>query len=148
NCHLGMQDSEFFTIRNFDTRGKIKASLKKLAFSSFQLIHPKGVQAIMLSPRWAISMSFNPIPEIIRSLPSFGPDFTDKCLVLKCESDKLPQTRKEMTDLVRSIRKHFPAFLHEIDNLEIPDKLLHPRTGIVPWRNPELQAFIEKHEPD
>jgi hypothetical protein len=147
-CHLGMQDCEFFTFKNFDTRGKIKASLKNLAFSSQQLCHPKGIQAVTLSPRWAISMSLNPAPEIIKSLPSFGPDFTDKCLVLKCFPDKLPGSRPEIAALLRAIHTAMPAFLYDVDHLELPAQWSHPRTGIAPWRNHEIQAFIEEHEPE
>jgi Toprim domain len=129
---------------NSDPSRTIASRIKSLLFDEPQRCHGKNGTAFTAFPRWGMSISANKNAIAARGIPEIDDDTEGKFLMLECEPGGLPINRAELDADLDKIIAERPHLHHWLDNtFEIPEAILHPRTGIKAYLNPELLQFLE-----
>ena len=136
---------------NGSERENLRDELKQLVAAHEYPLHKKFGDAITLRPVWRLSLSANDDPESANSLPALDASFSDKIIYLLCNAPQKPffdeqdDTARERFDV--AIRAELPAFLHMVDNFEIPTMLRKGRFGITEWHHPVIVDLLEESSP-
>src|SRR5438067_2514840 len=133
------------------TRRHFGALIKAFAVNREQHCHGKKVQALTLTPLWRVTMSLNDEPERLLVLPPLNEDIADKVMLLKVRKRNMPMstnTPEQMEAFWNALMAELPAFLHFLQNWEIPADLQSPRFGITHCHHPELVAGLADLTPE
>ncbi|MEI8290580.1 MAG: hypothetical protein WCH99_14010 [Verrucomicrobiota bacterium] len=147
--HQVLEDeSERVDIRS---RRNFAANIKTILTGRDQNCHGKNKTALILQPRWRMSLSLNDDAERLQVLPPLDSDVRDKIIILKAHKADMPlPTGTPELDAVfwNTMVAELPAFLHAIDQWEIPAELADARYGIRAYHHPEIVAKLEQTAPE
>jgi len=148
--HLMIED-EF---ANMDMRGRREfgARLKELVVNETVPCHAKGVDAILLKPKWRVSVSLNDEEEHLQVLPPLEPSILDKLMLFMCNVPTFPydlSTEEGWQQWDAVVEDELPGLAHAIDSFKIPTRLQNSRYGVKPYHakaitHREAEASIEE----
>jgi len=137
------------------SRRNLGAHIKAFTVNDSQSCHPKGRQAVTLAPFWRVSISVNDEPENLMILPpltdSDQDSLADKIILLRARKPVMPMPSESLDDreaFWSKLRSELPAFLHFLENWEIPEHVRHSRFGIKTWQHPQLLAALDALAPE
>jgi hypothetical protein len=128
-------------------RAHLRDELKRAVASTEYPCHKKFGDAVTMRPVWRISLSANDDPESAISLPALDASFADKIIYLRCYPP--PWAFFDASDprgregFAQRIAAELPAFLHDVDHLEIPARLAKARFGVAEFHHPHIIDLIE-----
>jgi hypothetical protein len=146
--HLILEDETPST--DLRTRKALGSRIKEITVNATQSCHPKGRNAITLSPFWRLTISLNEETENLMVLPPIEPSLEDKIILFRVSRPNLPQTQteEERESLRRLIAGELPGFLDWLVNWQIPPELASGRFGITHWHHPELLHSLAALSPE
>ena len=128
-------------------RIKLRDSLKKASAEPQQKLRGLYKEQLTLRPIWRIVLAGNDTAENITDLPSLDASFSDKIIYLRCFAPTAPlycvSVQGAREGFTQAIAAELPAFLHEVDNYEIPQDLVKGRFGITEWHHPYIVESLE-----
>ena len=139
-----IEDEECST--DIRSRNKLKARIKEITVNQTQSCHPKGREAVILSPFWRLTISLNDQDENLMVLPPITDDFADKIILLRCARPLAgfptgtPQLRLAFW---RRLTSELPAFIHHLNGWQVPPELADQRFGIRHFHHPDLLSALE-----
>ncbi len=147
--HLMLEDeAESVDIRS---RRHFAANIKTILTGRDQNCHAKHREALILYPRWRMSLSLNDDPERLQVLPPLDADVKDKIIVLKALKSEMPmETGNPEADerFWNQLVSELPAFLHFLEQWQVPNALTDSRYGIVKYQHPEIVEKLEQTTPE
>jgi hypothetical protein len=147
--HQMLEDeSEKVDIRS---RRNFAANIKTILTNRDQNCHGKNKTALILQPRWRMSLSLNDDPERLQVLPPLDSDVRDKIIILKASRAEMPMpTGTPELDAVfwNTLVAELPAFLHAVQEWEMPEDIADPRYGVRAFHHPEIVAKLEQTAPE
>jgi hypothetical protein len=132
-------------------RRKLSAGIKKVTVNTTQRCHPKGKTAFMLTPFWRLSISLNDEPENLLILPPLDDSLLDKVMILKASMASMPmptESSEQRSRFWNTLMAELPAFLHFIENWEVPEKLRSQRFGVVAFQHPAISEALMEVQPE
>ena len=146
--HLMLEDeNEAIDIKS---RRRFAANIKTLLVSRDQNCHGKNREALTLQPLWRMTLTVNDDPERLLVLPPFDADIKDKIICLKANRVEMPMktgTDEEKASFWKTLMNELPAFLHFIDQYEVPTHLRDGRYGIAAYQHPSIVEDIQETTP-
>jgi hypothetical protein len=147
--HLMLEDeNEAIDIRS---RRHFAANIKTLLANRDQNCHGKNKEALTLQPLWRMTLTVNDDPERLLVLPPFDADVKDKIICLKAGKVPMPMptgTDEEKGRFWNTLVSELPAFLHFIDQYQVPAELQDSRYGIAAYQHPEIVEKIQETTPE
>jgi hypothetical protein len=147
--HLMLEDeAESVDIRS---RRHFAANIKTILTGRDQNCHAKHREALILNPLWRMSLSLNDDPERLQVLPPLDTDVRDKIIVLKVLKTRMPMpTGSPAADerFWARLVSELPAFLHYLEQWQVPEGLADDRYGIAAYQHPELVEKLEQTTPE
>jgi hypothetical protein len=147
--HLMLEDeAESVDIRS---RRHFAANIKTILTGRDQNCHAKHREALILNPLWRMSLSLNDDPERLQVLPPLDIDVRDKIIVLKVIKARMPMpTGSPELDarFWNQLMLEMPAFLHHLEQWQVPSELADSRYGITPYQHPEIVEKLEQTTPE
>lgn len=149
--HLMMEDPA--TSDKRDDRMFFGEMIKQFAVNDVHRFHPKGKEAVTLSPFWRLTVSLNDDPDKIIVLPPLTPDILDKLIVLKCYKAPMPMptgTLAERRAFADQVASELPAFLHFLLNapgLDIGSEAERQRFGCVSYVHADIAKLLFDQSP-
>lgn len=147
--HLMVEDevpsAEYRSRRNFGTH------IKGVTVNVTQRMHQKFRDALTLEPFWRLTISVNDEPENLMVLPPIDDSIGDKIILLKCVKKPMPMpanTDEQKQRFFDTLVAELPAFLHWLDEWQIPEELRDERYGITSFHHPELLRAIDDLAPE
>ena len=147
--HLRLGDEELVEDGRGGTR-LLRERIKKLVTADLYPLHGKYKDAKSARPIWRLTLSSNDDSESISVLPPPADSFFDKIIYLQCYAPATPYH-----DGSEDARKAFwqrlvdalPAFLYELENLELPHKLRASRFFVKEFHHPHIVDLIASGSP-
>ncbi len=142
--HLQMEDP---APKHHFSRTVFAENIKRIVANNTARFHPKGRDAITLTPKWHLSISLNDEPETMKILPELREDVADKILMLRAQRPfedellKLPQNH-EREEFAQRIASVLPAYVHYLNRLTVPEAYQGARFGVKAWQNPSLSTDL------
>jgi len=127
--------------------GNIKTTLTNLN----QNCHAKNREALTLQPVWRMTLTLNDDPERLLVLPPFDADVRDKLIVLKANRSEMPMpttTAAEEALFWTRLVSELPAFLHFVEQYEVPTDLQDSRYGIAAFQHPDIVEKVQETTPE
>jgi hypothetical protein len=132
------------------------AGIKTFVTTEEQWCHPKFFPALLLNPRWRLTISANDDLESLQAMPMVESDTTDKLVILKADKSPMPlptRTAEQHRALRMTLISELPAFLyHLLNEWQIPGWLLKGPTvgryGMASYQHPELVALLDDIAPE
>jgi hypothetical protein len=149
--HLMMEDPA--TSDKRDDRMFFGEMIKQFAVNDVHRFHPKGKEAVTLSPFWRLSISLNDDPDKIIVLPPLTPDIMDKLIILKCYKASMPMptgTLAERRAFAEQVASELPAFLHFVltaPGLEMGTEAERQRFGCASYVHPDIARLLFDQSP-
>lgn len=149
--HLMMEDPA--TSDKRDDRMFFAEMIKQFSVNDLHRFHPKGKEAVTLSPFWRLSISLNDDPDKIVVLPPMTPDIVDKMIVLKCYKAPMPMptgTLAERRAFAEQVASELPAFLYFLltaPGLDLGDESERQRFGCVSYIQPSIARLLFDQSP-
>jgi hypothetical protein len=138
--HLRLGDEELVEDGRGGTR-LLRERIKKLVTADLYPLHGKYKDAKNCRPIWRLSLSCNDDSESISVLPPPTDSFFDKIIYLQCYAP-LAQYHDGSEEARNAFWRHLedaaPAFLYELDNLELPDSLRASRFFVKEFHHPRV----------
>lgn len=128
------------------SRRAFGAKIKDLAVNSIQTCHGKFQNAVHLKPCWRLTISLNEEAENLVMLPPLEESLKDKIMLLRVNAATMPMpsnTPEERNLFWKTICAELPAFIHFLQQWEIPMNLVDSRFGIEAYQDPDLIAGLE-----
>jgi len=147
--HLMIEDEP--ASRDLRTRKKFGAEIKLMIASETQSCHPKGRPAISLTPFWRLTISLNPEPESLLTLPPLDDSLEDKIILLRAAKQPMPMPTSGLRDreiFWKRLVDELPAFVNFLLNWPIPEALKSQRFGITHYHDPEVRKAIDTLAPE
>ena len=150
--HLIVEDE--FAANNKGLRDQVKEHVKAIAVNQYQRIHPKGRQAMSISPFWRMTISCNPVTESLAVLPILDDSVANKISLLWTSRHKMPMpaaTPVEKDRLWAKIESEFPALIYELLKLKtVPKSLRDPegRFTIKAYHHSKAKEQIDRLTPE
>jgi len=147
--HLRLGDEELME----DGRGgvhKLRERIKKVVTATLYSFHAKNVDAKDTRPIWRLSISGNDDSESVAVLPPPTDSFIDKVIYLKCYAPAEPYhdgSAAGRSAFWQRLMEALPAFLWEVDNLELPEEMRDSRFFVKAWHHPRIVELIEDASP-
>jgi hypothetical protein len=132
-------------------RRHFAGQLKQVAVVKNHHCHGKNKQALVLPPRWRMTISLNDDPERMLVLPPITGDIEDKIMLFKVAKRDMPMptaTADEKEAFWNALVAELPAFIDAMLNYEIPLELQCPRFGVKHYHHPELLAALQETAPE
>jgi energy-coupling factor transporter ATP-binding protein EcfA2 len=147
NEHLCMSDA------NLDPSGKGKVAMrdkiKEIVANSTYPYHQKGKEQLSLRPIWRLSLSANDDVVSANVLPVLEKSTSDKIIYFKCySSDGYFPEEEDRETHQRAIINALPAFLHLVENYELPEEHKSTRWGVTAWHHPDCVGLLENCRPE
>jgi hypothetical protein len=133
------------------SRRHFAASIKQVAVIKPQRCHPKHATPLTLHPLWRMTVSLNDEPERLLVLPPLDDDVADKVMLLKVASLPMPMpadTSEGQDAFWQRLLAELPAFVHYLNQWEIPAGLRSPRFGIATYHHPDLVEQLNETTPE
>ena len=142
--HLQMEDPA--PKRGF-SRETFAEKIKGIVANNTHRFHPKGRDAVTLSPKWHLSISINDDPDTMKIIPDMRDDVIDKILILRvqrpADGDGFALPGEGEREAFREeIRLQLPLFAHFLQTFEIPADYVGRRFGVKAWQNPTIAGQL------
>jgi hypothetical protein len=147
--HLIIEDKNAST--TIIARIELGARIKEFTANRVQHCHGKHKDGLQLGPIWRMSISLNNEPERMMVLPPIDPDLEDKIILLKANHAPMPMptaSADEKEAFMAALKRELPAFLHFVENREIPESERSARYGVTHYHHPELLAMLNQTAPE
>ncbi len=147
--HLVIDDE--FGHTDFRSRQKLTAAVKNFTAAGSQRCHGKGKEALTLKPFWRLSISVNDEPESLLVLPLMDDSVADKMMIFKISNRPMPMptsTLEETDAFWKQLMAEFPAFLHHLITLQVPEAMRSSRYGVRHFHHPEVMEAIDSLSPE
>ena len=147
--HLMIEDDQSST----DTRARrnFGSKIKEFTVNDTQRCHPKGRQAITLSPFWRVSATVNNEPENLMVLPPLDESLLDKLMLFRAYKHPMPMptdTNEERTAFLATLHGELSAFVGFLAKWEIPPHLRGSRFGVTHFHHPEIVEALNELAPE
>lgn len=132
------------------TRRTFGAAFKESIYPSIVELRKRNVSSLSVRPVWACILCCNDTPEALQIIPPLEADMEDKIILLHVSQIKVPVDTSHpegRLQLQKMLREEFPAFAQSLAEWETPADLHDSRSGILAWRDPELEASIDANSP-
>lgn len=147
--HLIIDDeAEDITI---EKRRHFAAAIKGICVNPTQHCHGKNKDALTLTPVWRLTCSVNDDPERVQVLPPLDDDVADKLVILSVRAGAMPMpsdTPAARQAFKACLAAELPAFLHHLENWEIPEALRVDRYGLRPFHHPDVVEALRQGRPE
>lgn len=123
----------------------VRDRLKKLTVAEVYNLHGKNRDAVSFRPIWRTTISANIDDESVSILPPPDESFGDKIIYLYCYPPPQPfhdGSLEGRAAFVQSLNEAIPAFLHFVDNLELPDEFRASRFYVKEFHHPTVLEAI------
>jgi len=133
------------------SRRHFASNIKTILTGRDQNCHGKNRVALILQPRWRMSLSLNDDPERLQVLPPLDQDVRDKIIVLKICKARMPMSTGDPEldeQFWKKLVSEIPAFLYHLDQWQIPENLRDDRYGIQAYHHPEIVEKLEQTSPE
>ncbi len=145
--HLVMSDS------NLEATGKGKEAMrdkiKEIVANPSYPCHYKGEEQLTLRPIWRLTLSANDDVTSANILPALENSTKDKLIYFKCYTKEgyFPDShnREEHHEAILSA---IPAFLHFVEQAEIPADMENNRWGVSAWHHPGCIELLQSYNPE
>lgn len=147
-AHLVIEDRA--SDRTIKSRRLFGATIKELTVNHVQRCHPKNKQAIILWPKWRLSISLNDENENLNVLPPLDDSIIDKIMLFRCQMPEFPcdlGTKEGWEKWDRIVESELPGLAHYIDTFEF-GSYAAPRFGVKSWLDPVLLNQEEESAPE
>ena len=137
--------------RKRDARIKFGSAIKQIVANKDHRHHRKYEEAVHVSPLWRLIVSLNDNPERIAVLPPMDEDIEDKIMLFKVRKHPMPMptsTAQEQAAFKAALIAELPAFVHFLENWEIPEELKSSRFGVKHYHHPELIWDLDQTTPE
>ena len=131
-------------------RIRLRDEIKELVANSLYPLHPKGKAMLSLRPIWRITLICNDDHESAQLLPPLNEGFRDKVILLRCYPPKAPfptRTAAQNERFFQGLLDDMPAFLHAVENFEVPPLIMGDRFGVKEFHHPALVELITDLSP-
>jgi len=132
-------------------RARLRDELKRVVAAPEYPLHAKHRDALTMRHVWRVSLSINDDPESAASLPALDASFSDKIIYLKCYAPPKPffdeNEKGARMRFAKAIADELPAFLAEVDAMEIPAELRKERFGIREFHHPAVLDLLVSSSP-
>jgi hypothetical protein len=122
------------------------SKIKQLTSCEMQRCNCKHQEAVMLSPRWHLTISLNDEPEDLGVLPQMDSGIADKMMLFKAHKRPFPMptgTLEERKIFKERIWAELPAFVYWLlHEFIIPDGLRCERFGVCHFHCPEILTAL------
>ena len=146
--HLMLEDEFMGTA--IKERLAFGAQIKAMTVNQIHACHGKHRKPVNLRPFWRVTITLNDDPECLLVLPPLNADISDKIIILRASRFQMPMpttTADEKERFWKTMVAEIPAFLHFLDQWEIPEELQCRRFGIAGFKHPELVQSLEELSP-
>lgn len=133
------------------SRRHFAANIKTILTGRDQNCHGKNREALTLQPIWRMTLTLNDDPERLLVLPPFDADVRDKLIVLRVIKAAMPMctgTVEADAAFWDQLVTELPAFLHFIDQYQVPVGLQDSRYGIAAYQHPDIVEKIQETTPE
>ena len=145
--HLMVEDE--VATPDLRVRRKFGSEIKQMTVNQTNRYHPKGKQAIVLRPIWRLSITLNDEPECLMVLPPIDDSLVDKIILLRAHRQDLPtETEAQRKKFWEDLTGELPAFMHWLEQMEIPTHMASSRFGVSHFHHPELIQAIQQLSPE
>ena len=147
--HLVIEDNAAST--DIRARRSFGALLKTITVNADQPCFAKGREAVNLTPFWRLSITVNDEPENLLVLPPIDESIEDKLILLKATSQPMPmptETLEERRAFWQVLMSELPAFVHFLQEWQIPEPLRGPRFGVRHFHHPDLLQTLDDLAPE
>ena len=132
-------------------RHGVRDRLKKIVVASIFPLHAKGRDAENFRPIWRVSISANDDDQSITVLPPLDDSFSDKIIYLRCYPPPRPfhdGTEDGRREFWKQLVSAIPAFIHEVESIEIPERYLgSSRFYVREFHHPHVVELINDADP-
>lgn len=142
--HLMLEDKSEST--RYDSRAEMACRIKEITANATQHCHGKKREGLQLDPIWRLTISLNDEPERMMVLPPLDPDIADKVMLFKVNRQPMPMpagTETEKRLFRQALSQELPAFLHFLEQWEIPAGMGDGRYPIRYFHHPTMSAMLE-----
>lgn len=132
-------------------RREFGSKIKDFTVNQVQSCHGKNRQALSLSPFWRMSISLNDEDENLMVLPPIDESLSDKIILLKARTAEMPmpsETIEQRDAFWNTLVGELPAFIHHLNQWQIPDALRCNRFAVKNFLHPELLEAIDGMSPE
>ena len=145
--HLIMSDS------NLEASGKarnaMRDKIKELVANPSYPCHHKNKEQLTLRPIWRLTLSANDDVTSANILPALEKSTKDKIIYFKCYAKEgfFPESESRQEHHQATLRA-IPAFLHFVENTDMPEDLKNNRWGVNAWHHPECIELLQSYNPE
>ena len=146
--HLRLGDEELAEDRR--DRHALHDRIKKIVVADLYPLHAKHRDAHSFRPIWRLTISGNDDDESIAVLPPPTDSFADKIIYLRSFPPVAPYhdgTDEGSRAFWRRLTGAIPAFLHEVEILELPEELRSSRFYVRAFHHPTVVECIADASP-
>lgn len=147
--HLMIEDeAASYDVRVRRTFG---SQIKNMLVNEVQSLHPKGKDALSVSPFWRITITVNDEPENLMVLPVLDESLKDKITLMRAFTPKFPYAADDMQkrkDFRARLSNELPAFLFWLKTFRIPDAWVNQRYGVVAFHDSLLIQALDELSPE
>ncbi len=147
--HIVLSDANLGN--DFEARKNLRDRVKEMTSNASYVLHEKGRPDLTLSPIWRITLSANCDPDSALILPPLDPSVVDKVILFRVYPPPKPfHDGSEQGSLAffQGLIEGLPAFLHQVDNFEVPLDLGKGRFGVKEYCHPEVLKLLQGMTPD
>lgn len=141
---LLIMDDDLYSVKP-EVRQAIAAQFKKMAVSLYKRVESKHGVTLSMKPLQRCVVCVNDEFECLSALPPIQPGIADKIMLFKIDKQEMPRstkTPKEQQDFLDELHAQLPAFVHYLQNWEIPEKLQENRTGMKCYHDPDILEIL------
>lgn len=146
--HLIIEDDQPQT--DIRARRNFGSKIKEFTVNRDHRMHPKGRDAILLSPLWRMSISLNDEPENLLILPPLDESIQDKLIILRAVSGAIPDatSQQDYNRIWSDIEAELPQLAHHLLNWEIPEEIRDTRYGVKHFHHPKIVRELVSQAPE
>jgi hypothetical protein len=137
--------------RKIDSRRKFGANIKMIVANQDHRHHRKYAEPVTVRPLWRLIISLNDDPERLMVLPPMDDDIADKVMLFKVEKHPMPmptESAEQRAAFKAALVAELPAFVHYLDNWEIPLALRSARFGVKQYHHPDVIKALDQTTPE
>lgn len=147
--HLVLEDESSSV--NHAKRRELGNRLKDLVVNDDQRMHAKHRTPLPVRVFWRTTVSMNDEPNNLLVLPPLEPSLEDKIILLKVHRMPMPMptaTLSEREAFMETLLSELPAFVHFLQQWEIPESMIDDRFGITHFHHPDIVEALNKQSPE
>lgn len=147
--HLMMGDEVADT--DLKSRLRVGGFLKQMVANEDQRRHAKFCDGFTVRALWRMSLSLNDGIDSMLVLPPLDADLWDKLSLFRARRFEFPMpivTQEDKDTYAARIASELPAYLHWLDQWDIPTHVLGRRWTVAAYHHPELIACLNELSPE